>query len=194
MIGIHFHVNGVIAIAALLTIGLGIFFCMPLPPGPDRAMIGLVCVFAKTPRWICMAILLGLCVANGAFAWPENRAAQYVIIFIVHLVIGFGAICAGLAGLGVTSGVPDWLSRILALSTIMVPSVQIVFAAWFLNPGLHEGLDAEAMRHTTNTFLAVFASLVCLFSLAGVFASVLTTKDTKARRLELLEGNQTVKL
>lgn len=24
--------------------------------------------FAQTPRWICLAILLGLCVANGAFS------------------------------------------------------------------------------------------------------------------------------
>jgi hypothetical protein len=182
MIGMHFHVNGVIAIAVLLTIGLGIFFCMPLPLGPDRAMIGLVCFLAQTPRWICMAILLGLCVANGAFTWPENRAAQYVVVFIVHLAIGFGAICAGLGGLGVTSGMPDWLSRILALSTIMVPSVQIVFAAWFLNPGLHKGLDAAAMRFTTNTFLAVFASLVCMFTLAGVVAWAVTTKDTTTRR------------
>jgi len=180
--GFHFHVNAVIAIAALLTISLGIFYCMPLPPGPDRSMIGLVCVFAQTPRWICMAILLGLCVANGAFAWPENRAAQYIVVFILHLAIGFGAICAGLAGLGVTSGLPDWLSRILALSTIMVPSVQIVFAAWFLNPGLHKGLDAAAIRYTTNTFLAVFTGLVCVFSLAGVAASVMMTKDTKSRR------------
>jgi hypothetical protein len=145
-------------------------------------MIGLVCFFAQTPRWICMAILLVLCVANGAFAWPESRAAQYSLVLIVHLAIGFGAICAGLGGLGVTSGVPDWLSRILALSTIMVPSVQIVFAAWFLNPGLHKGLDAAAMRHTTNTFLTVFASLVCLFSLAGVVAWAITTKDTTSRR------------
>jgi hypothetical protein len=182
MIGMHFHVNGVIAIAALLTIGLGIFFCMPLPPGPDRAMIGLVCVFAQTPRWICMAILLGLCVANGAFAWPENRVAQYVIVFIVHVAIGFGAICAGLGGLGVTSGMPDWLSRILALSTIVVPTIQIVFAAWFLNPGLHKALDAGTMRYTTNVFLAIFAGLVAVFSLAGVVACAMTTKDTKTRR------------
>jgi hypothetical protein len=146
MIGTHVHVNGVIALAALLTIWLGVFFFMPLPRGPDRAMIGLVCFFAQAPRWICMAILLGLCVANGAFTWPEGRAAQYFLVFIVHLAIGFGAICAGLGGLGVTSGLPDWLSRILALSTIMVPSIQIVFAAWFLNPGLHKGLVLPPVR------------------------------------------------
>jgi hypothetical protein len=182
--GFSFHPNGVIAIAALLTIGLGIFYCMPSPAGPDRAMIGIVCFLAQTPRWICMAILLGFCVAKGAFVWPESRAAQYLILFAVHLAIGFGAICTGLAGLGMTSGVPEWLSRMLALSTVVVPGVQIVFAAWFLNPGLHKALDAAAMRHTTNVFLIVFAVLVGVFSLAGGAAWAMATKDTMNRHYD----------
>jgi hypothetical protein len=179
---IAFHPNGAVALAALLTIWLGIFFCLPLPAGPDRAMIGLGCFFLQTPRWVCMAILLGLCVAKGAFMWPESRAAQYFVVFVVHVAIGVGAICAGLGGLGVTSGVPVWLTRILALSTVIVPTVQIIFAAWFLNFGLHKGLDTATMRYTTNTFLTVFAGLVCLFALAGLSAWSLTTTDTRNRR------------
>ena len=101
--GFSFHPNAVIGVAALLTIGLGAFYCQPPPAGPDRAMIGIVCFLAQTPRWICMAILLGLCVAKGAFVWPESRATQYLMVFALHLAIGFGAICAGLAGLGMTS-------------------------------------------------------------------------------------------
>ena len=71
MIGMHFHVNGVIAIAALLTIWLGIFYCMPLPRGPDRAMIGLVCFLAQTPRWICVAFA-----PDATFFMPSPKIAS----------------------------------------------------------------------------------------------------------------------
>lgn len=181
-IGSGFHINGVIAVAALLTIGLGIFYSLPSPAGPDRAMIGIVCFLAQTPRWFCMAIILGFCIAKGAFSWPESRIAQYAFVFTAHLAIGFGAICAGLAGLGMCSGVPAWLSRMLALSTILVPGIQIFFAIWFLNPNFHKALDAAAMSHTTNQFLLIFAAVVGLFSLAGAAAWTLKTKDTTSRR------------
>src|SRR5262245_4284949 len=125
VMGITLHPNVLLTFAALLTIWLGIFFCLPLPAGPDRAMMGITCFFLQTPRWICMAIVLGFCVARGALTWPASRGLQFLVVFIVHGALGLGAICAGLGGLGVTSGIPHWLSRILALSTVLVPSMQI---------------------------------------------------------------------
>jgi hypothetical protein len=43
------HPIAALVVAALLTVWLGIFYCLPLPLGPDRAMIGLGCVFLQTP-------------------------------------------------------------------------------------------------------------------------------------------------
>src|SRR4029453_14865048 len=119
--------NVLLLIATLLTIWLGISFVLPLPLGPDRAMVGLGGVFIQTPRWICLAVVLGLCVARGAFTWPADRAAQYLIVFVVHALIGFGWLAAGMGALGSTGGVSQWMARVLALSTLVVPAIQIIF-------------------------------------------------------------------
>jgi hypothetical protein len=182
--GLTFCANILLTLAALLTICLGIFFCFPLPAGPDRAILGFACFFLQTPRWICLAAVLGICVAKGAFTWPADRGAQFLVVFIAHAALGFGAIRAGLAALDVTSGILDWLSRILALSTVVVPLMQIGFAVWFLNPGLHKTLDAAGLRNMTNNALAVFAVLVGGFALAGVAAWLLTTMDSRRARAE----------
>lgn len=172
------NVNLLLAIATVLTIWLGIFYCLPLPSGPDRAMIGLGCVFTQTPRWICLLIVLETCAARGAFAWPGDRTAQYIIVFLVHALMGSGAICAGLAGIGVTAGVSAWQSRLLALSTIVVPAIQIVFCAWFLNPHWHRMLDAAAARNFTNISLIVFAASVLVFGLVGLAARIGNVRET----------------
>jgi hypothetical protein len=52
----------------------------------------------------------------------------------------------------------------------LVPSIQIAFAAWFLNPWLRKGLDPAAVRHATNSWFVAFASVVGLFLLAGAAA------------------------
>jgi hypothetical protein len=174
--------NLLLAIAALLTIWLGIFYCLPLPAGPDRAMIGLGCVFTQTPRWICMLVILEACVTRGAFAWPEDRNAQYVVVFLVHLLIGLGAICAGLAGIGVTAGVSTWLSRLLALSTILVPTIQIVFCFWFLNPRWHRTLDPMAARNFTNTSLIIFTASAFVFGMVGIAAWIGNVRHTARSR------------
>ena len=67
------HPIAALVVAVLLTIWLGIFYYMPLPAGPDRAMIGLGCVFLQTPRWLAMALVLGVCVARG---YPHTEAHQ----------------------------------------------------------------------------------------------------------------------
>lgn len=178
----HLGANILLAIAALLTAWLGFSYLLPLPAGPDRAMIGLGCFFIQTPRWICLAIVLGLCVARGAFSWPGDRAAQYLLIFTTHLLLGLGAICAGLAGLGMTAGVSTAMARILALATVLVPAIQIAFAAWFLNPSLHSNLDPEGLRRMTNIALLVFAGTVLFFGAAGARAYQLKCAYETERR------------
>jgi hypothetical protein len=186
------HPNAGLVIASLLTIWLAIFFFLPSPSGPDRAMMGWACILLQTPRWICMALVLGICVARGAFAWPESGAAQYAIVFAVHAALGVGAICASLGGLGMTSGIPDWLARLLQLGAVLVPSIEIAFAAWFLNPWLRKGLDGAALRHVTNSWLVAFGSTVAVFVLAGAAAWILSAADTAKRRGDY-EAEQKVK-
>jgi len=140
--------------------------------------MGFACFLLQTPRWICLALVLGLCVARGAFSWPPSRGVQFLILFIVHAALGVGAICAGISGLCVTPGVPNWLSRTLAVSTVVVPSMQIAFATWYLNPGLHKGAGATALQHTTNIALATFAVTVGLFAFAGLAAWQLANTDS----------------
>src|SRR6476646_9932197 len=140
--GLTLHPNAILTLAAFLTAGVGLLFCLPLPPGPDRAQMGFACFLLQTPRWIGLVLVLGLCVARGAFSWPSSRGIQFLILFLVQAALGVGAICAGLCGLCVTPGIPAWLSRTLAASTVVVPSMQIVFAAWYLNPEWRQGADA----------------------------------------------------
>src|SRR5947208_15872605 len=143
----HPHPNLMLASAALLTILLAVFFCAPQPLGPDRAMIGFTCFFIQIPRWIFMAGLLGLCVYHGAFTWPTERWAQYLVVFAVHLALGIAAICAALVGMDMTAGVPTFISRSLALATVLIPAMQILFIGWFLHPSLYKNLDRAAVRH-----------------------------------------------
>jgi hypothetical protein len=168
----------------LLTIWLAIFFFLPSPSGPDRAMMGWACILLQTPRWICMALVLGICVARGAFTWPESRAAQYAIVFLAHAALGAGAICAALGGLGMTSGIPGRLARLLQLGTVLVPSIEIAFAAWFLNLRLRKGLEAVALRHTINTWLVAFGATVGVFLLSGAAAWMLSAADKAKRRVD----------
>jgi hypothetical protein len=184
------HPNMALAVATLLTIGLGILYHTAQSAGPDRASMWLGCFLVQTPRWIGLALVLGLCVARGAFNWPAERGAQYAVVFLVHIVLGLGAIFASFGGLGVTPGVPGWLSRLLALSTLIVPAMQICFAAWFLNQGLHKNLEPTALRHTTNSALAAFAGIVCFFGIAGAVAWQLGVKeDMKSRAAYEAEKN-----
>src|SRR5205823_1728614 len=127
--------NVLLAFAALMTIILGGAFIAPLPLGPDRAMIGLACFFTQIPRWLCLAIVLSMCVHHGALHWPTERAAQYGVVIVMHALLGLGSIACGLAAIGKRyPGVPDWMMWVLMLVPLLVPSMQIVFAAWFLNP------------------------------------------------------------
>src|SRR5215467_823390 len=107
----HPHPNLALASAALLTILLAIFFCAPMPSGPDRAMLGITCFFIQIPRWIILAGLLALCVSRGALSWPTERWAQYFLVLAAHFVLGVAAICAALAGLDLTQGIPTFISR-----------------------------------------------------------------------------------
>jgi len=178
------HPNIGLVVSSLLTIWLAIFFFMPSPLGPDRAMMGWACILLQTPRWICMAMVLMICVARGAFTWPESHAAQYAIVFAVHAALGVGAICASLGGLGMTSGIPDFLARVLQFGTVLVPSIEIAFAAWFLNPWLRKGLDSGAVRHAANSWFTAFGCVVGVFLLAGAAAWALNAADTAKRRVD----------
>jgi hypothetical protein len=165
----NLYPNILLAVAAVLTIWKGVYVFVPVSTGPD-ALIGLDSLILQTPRWICLAVVLGVCVARGAFAWPANQAAQYVVVFSVHLLIGLGALWVSMAGLRVVGGVPTWMSRTAALSTIVVPAMQILFAAWFINPVFHRTLDAATRRNVTNAGLIIFAVVVVGFVWAGAMA------------------------
>jgi hypothetical protein len=180
----HPHPNLMLLAAALLTIGLGVFFCMPLPLGPDRAMLGFTCFFIQIPRWIFLAGLLALCVSRGAFTWPTERWAQYFVVFTAHFLLGVAAICAALGGLGVTSGVPGVLSRAMALSTVLIPAMQIAFIGWFLHPNWHRNLDPAAVRHIVNVSLAVFGATVALFGTAWLISNADTARTRNERQAQ----------
>src|SRR5262245_49755928 len=177
--------NILLLIATLATIVLGIFLAAPLPAGPDRAGIGIGCFMLQTPRWICLAVVLGMCVANGAFAWPSDRTAQYVIVLVVHGLLGLGSIACGLAALaGSISVVPEWKIRVLTLVPFAIPATQILFAAWFLNPSLRSSLDATTVRTGTTWTLAWLGVLVVIFGSIGATAWQQDRTDSARRQAE----------
>ena len=165
----HIAADVLLVCAALMTILLGGALTAPLPLGPDRAMIGLTCFFTQGPRWLCLAIVLSMCVTQGAFHWPRARAAQYVVVLVLHALLGLGSLACALAAIGKHyPGVPAGMMWVLMLVPLLVPSMQIVFAAWLLNPALRSGLDEATVRTVTHYALVAFAVIVV--SVAGVGA------------------------
>ena len=161
--------NIFLLLAALATIILGILFAGPLPAGPDRAGMGIQCFLVQVPRWICLAVVLGMCVAEGAFTWPAERPAQYFVVLVTHALLGLGSILCAMVAMDQISGlpVPQWMIGVLTFAPLVIPSTQILFAVWFLNPSLRNALDASTARAFINYALGCFGVLVLLFGTVG---------------------------
>jgi hypothetical protein len=161
--------NILLLVATVATVILGSFFASTLPYGPGRAGIGIQCVMLQTPRWICLAVVLGMCVAKGAFTWPPDRGAQYFIVFVVHALLGLGCIVCGVVAMEGLRGVPvpEWMIRSLAFAALVIPATEILFAGWFLNPGLRNALDAARVRVVINYALLCFGVTVLGFGAVG---------------------------
>jgi hypothetical protein len=173
-------------VAILATVLLGICFAAPLPPAPDRAGIGLVCFMVQGPRWICIAVVLGMCVARGAFSWPSDRAVQYVVVFAVHALLGLGCLFCGLLSVERWPGAqePEWMLRALSLAPLVIPAGQILFASWFLNPALRSGLDASTVRLVTNYAVGFFGVIAFAFAVVGSLVLNSDWKRSSQRRGE----------
>jgi hypothetical protein len=165
--------NIFLVVASLATIVLGILYSAPLPLGPDRAGSGVVCFMLQLPRWVCLAVVLMMCVAKGAFSWPSDRPAQYFLVLLVHTLLGLGCIWCGLYAMEGFTGipVPGWMIRTLTCAPLVIPATQILFAAWFLNPALRNALEASTVRMVTNYALVCFAIVMLGFGIVGAHAA-----------------------
>jgi hypothetical protein len=164
--------NVLIVIAVLLTAGLGYFLSLPTPGAPDRAGLAVVLPILQTPRWICLAFLMSLCVARGAFVWPAGRAGQYFVVLAVHVLIGIVAV-VGTAILmdqnSQSTKVPHWVGYLAQVPAFVIPLLQMIFAAWILNPALRGNLDPGTVRTVNHRAIAGFALLI---SGLGVIATI----------------------
>ncbi len=179
--------NAALVLAALLTLGLGAFYCLPPPQTPDRAMMGMACFLVQTPRWICLALALGVCVANGAITWPANRPLQYLAVFTVHALLGLGAICAGVLSLTETPGVPAWLMRVLALSTVVVPAIEIGLAALLVNADRPAIVSVLGTRRLITIAFSAFVLAVIAAASSGILACRLARQRGKGRAESAVE-------
>jgi hypothetical protein len=161
-----------VAIALLFTAALGYFLSLPTPGAPDRAGLAAMLPILQTPRWICLSVLMGLCVARGAFTWPANRSGQYFVVCAVHVLLGLVAmVCASIAmdQKSPSSRAPYWIGYLVQLPTFVLPLLQMAFAAWFLNPALRDNLDQGTVRTFTNRAIAGFGLLIVT---VGVLATI----------------------
>jgi hypothetical protein len=134
-----------------------------------------------------------MCVSQGAFTWPSNRGAQYLIVLLVHTLLGLGSIACGLSALEGLDRVqtPEWMARVLTAAPFVIPGTQILFAAWFLNPIFRSAMDAAAVRTVGNYALACFALLVVVFGSVGALAVQLDRKDSARRQAEYAAREKT---
>src|SRR5262245_4870290 len=163
-----------IVVAAIFTAVLGYFLALPTPAAPDRAGLSVALPLLQTPRWICLTLLMGMCVARGAFTWPSTRAGQHFVVFTGQVLLGLASIVCTMLTMDRTAGSPHWIGKVAQLPPFILPLVQMAFAAWFLNPALRDKLDPGTVRTVTNRVLAGFGLLIVCF---GVLAIVALWKD-----------------
>ena len=155
--------NVLIVMAVLLTAGLGYFLSLPTPGAPDRAGLAVVLPILQTPRWICLAFLMSLCVARGAFAWPAGRSGQYFVVLAVHVLLGIVAVVCTAILMDQNSQstkVSHWVGYLAQVPAFVMPLLQMIFAAWILNPALRGNLDPRTVRTVNNRAIASFALLL----------------------------------
>src|SRR5262245_1586245 len=105
-------------------------------------------------RWLCLAGLLAICVARGAFPWPSTATGQYVVVLAAHAVLGFASLM--IAGMEMEEGG----IRILRWVPFVLPAAQVVLAISTLFPELPE---AAGLRAGALIFLAVAGGGAALF-------------------------------
>jgi hypothetical protein len=162
-----------IAVAAIFTAILGYFLALPTPAAPDRAGLSVALPLLQTPRWICLTVLMAMCVARGAFTWPSTR-------------IGIDCLHDAHDRQNRRIAALDWES--CATSSFYPAARTNGLRRWFLNPALRDKLDPGMVRTVTNRVLAGFGLLIACF---GVLAIVALWKDlaqdarNRTKRVEL---------
>jgi hypothetical protein len=59
------------------------------------------------------------------------------------------------------------MNRVLTFAPLVIPTSQILFAIWFLNPGLRNSLDDSTVRGVIKYALACFGLIVLMFGSVG---------------------------
>jgi hypothetical protein len=124
-----------IGVAALLTFVLpSLAGSLQALAGPDRAGSEMYYIFICAPRWLVLAVVLGVIVARGGFAWVSRHTIfQWLAVFAVHGAVG---VLSALALLSLRGG--EGLVHVgYCVFSIAVPVIVMLYAVLVLaSPGV----------------------------------------------------------
>src|SRR5262249_41697636 len=114
--------------------------------GPDRAGAQISFGIVLFLRWVCLAVVLCICVSKGGLAWPPSRAGQYFLVFVVHILLGFVSLFSATLKT-LPNSLSDGMISAMGWVPYLLPAFQAIFALTVLFPGALEPGSIAPVRH-----------------------------------------------